>query len=60
MIAGVPSARKAQTTIADDGSIIMSIAANGKVYKRTLTKDQIRAAYGRALAKNGMCHGAQL
>ena len=44
----------------DDGSVVMSIAANGKVYSQTLTKEQIRQAYGRALAKNGMGHGAKL
>ena len=60
MIAGVPSARKARTTVMDDGSVVMSIAANGKVYSQTLTKEQIRQAYGRALAKNGMGHGAKL
>lgn len=45
------------SSVTSDGSFRVSVAANGKIYRQTITREQVREAYGKALKKNGT-HGA--
>ena len=45
------------SSVTSDGSFRVSVAANGKIYRQTITREQVREAYGKALKKNG-AHGA--
>lgn len=46
--------------VASNGDFHVSVKADGKVYVHVITRKQIREAYGKALAKNGAIHGAEL
>ena len=52
--------RSTERVVSSNGDFYVSVRANGKVYTQVITRDQIRKAYGMALAKNSAIHGAEL
>lgn len=50
--------RTYRSTVSSDGNFNISVAANGKIYTHVITREQIREAYGKALAKSSVSHGA--
>lgn len=52
--------RSTERMVASNGDFHVSVKADGKVYVHVITRKQIREAYGKALAKNGAIHGAEL
>lgn len=52
--------RSTERVVMSNGDFHVSVRANGKVYTQVITREQIREAYGKALAKNSAIHGAEL
>ena len=52
--------RLSERVVSSNGDFHVSVFSNGKLYTQVITKNQIREAYGKALAKNKANHGAKL
>lgn len=52
--------RNFEREVPSDGNFSISVAANGQIYNKIITRDQIIEAYGKALKKNSVSHGAEV
>lgn len=50
--------RPGKCAVTSDGKFHVSVVANGRVYTQTITNEQIREAYGKALEKKSAYHVA--